>query len=357
MSSVYIIAEAGVNHNGSLDMAHRLIDAAALAGVDAVKFQTFNAEKLASKSVKKAAYQIENTGSGESQFEMLKKLELSYDWHHELKQHANAAGLDFLSTAFDPESLEFLAGLDMPFIKVPSGEITNAPLLWKFARLRKKIVLSTGMATLSEVEFALAVINHAFSHDCEPDSTLEVWKGWSDAEARKRLVDNVVLLHCTSLYPTKVSDVNLKAMDTIANAFGLRVGYSDHTQGILMPIAAVARGAVLIEKHFTLDRDLPGPDHKASLEPEELIQMTKAIRDVSVALGDSIKAPQSAEWSTRSVARQQVIAARDIAAGNVISRGDLGTSRAGKGISASCLWDIVGSVANRSYLQGELIEF
>lgn len=210
MRPVYIIAEAGVNHNGSLDMAHRLIDAAAQAGVDAVKFQTFNAEKLASKSVKKAAYQIENTGNEESQFEMLKKLELSYDWHYELKQHANTVGLDFLSTAFDPESLEFLAGLDMPFIKVPSGEITNAPLLWKFARLRKKVVLSTGMATLSEVEFALAVINHAFGHDCEPSSTLEVWQAWSDPDSRKRLAENVVLLHCTSLYPTKVSDVNLR---------------------------------------------------------------------------------------------------------------------------------------------------
>lgn len=357
MSPVYIIAEAGVNHNGSLDMAHRLIESAALAGVDAVKFQTFNAEKLASKSVKKAEYQIENTGNAESQFEMLKKLELSYDWHHELKQHANALGLDFLSTAFDPESLEFLARLDMPFIKVPSGEITNAPLLWKFARLRKKMVLSTGMATLSEVEFALAVINHAFNHDCEPGSTMEVWEKWSDADSRKNLFDNVTLLHCTSLYPTKFNDVNLKAMDTIAHAFGLKVGYSDHTQGILMPIAAVARGAVLIEKHFTLDRDLPGPDHKASLEPDELIEMTKAIRDVSVALGNSIKSPQPAEWSTRNVARQQVIAARAITAGSVISRDDLETARAGKGISASYLWDIIGSVASRSYFQGEQIEF
>lgn len=353
---VYIIAEAGVNHNGQRDLAFALVDAAAEAGADAVKFQTFDAAKLAAKSAPKAAYQKVSTDAAESQLEMLRKLELAREWHAELQAHARGKGIEFLSTAFDTDSLDFLVELGMPLFKVPSGELTNGPLLWRFAHTGKPLVISTGMATLSEVEQALAIVAHALHAEVEPASLEEVWRGWSQADWRQRLRGHVTLLHCTSQYPTPFAEVNLRAMDTLSDAFGLDVGYSDHTEGILIPVAAVARGARLIEKHFTLDRNLPGPDHKASLEAEELAKMVREIRALTVAIGDGSKAPQASEWDTRRAARQQVIAARDIASGAVFARDDLSTARCGSGLPAAALWSLVGQPARRAFSAGEVID-
>ena len=355
MQKVYVIAEAGVNHNGDLALAHKLVDGAADAGADAVKFQTFDAKKLATHSAPKASYQQQTTDAAESQLEMLRKLELPRDWHFELREHARTRGIEFLSTAFDSESLTFLEELDMPFYKVPSGELTNGPLLWQFARQRRPLVVSTGMATMSEVEQALAVIAHAFNAEHEPANECELWRGWSIPEWRASLRGKVTLLHCTSQYPTPMNEVNLRAMDTLM-AFGLPVGYSDHTEGILIPVAAVARGASLIEKHFTLDRSMPGPDHKASLEPEELKRMVNQIRHLQLAMGDGAKCPQASEWNTREAARQQVVAARDIAAGTTLTREDLTTARSGGGgRSAMALWGLVGAKAQHDLTAGELV--
>jgi N-acetylneuraminate synthase len=355
-SCVYIIAEAGVNHNGQKDMAFSLVDVAADAGADAVKFQTFDAQKLASKSAPKAAYQKLSTDVAESQLAMLKKLELPREWHRELQAYSRKKGIEFLSTAFDMASLAFLLELDIPVFKVPSGELTNGPLLWQFARTRKPLILSTGMATLSEVEQGLAIVSHALCADNEPDNIDEIWRDWSKVQSRNRLRNHVTLLHCTSQYPTPFSEVNLRGMDTLASAFCLDVGYSDHTEGIMIPIAAVALGAKVIEKHFTLDRTLPGPDHKASLEPSELKQMVNDIRALELALGDGYKTPQTSEWDARQAARQQVVAARDIAKGVVLERQDLTTARSGRGMSPSNLWGLVGQVSDRAYLPGDVIE-
>lgn len=353
---VYIIAEAGVNHNGQRDLAFALVDAAAEAGADAVKFQTFDAAKLASKSAPKAAYQKQSTDAAESQLAMLRKLELPREWHAGLQAHARQKGIEFLSTAFDTDSLAFLVDLGMPLFKIPSGELTNGPLLWQFARTGKPLVLSTGMATLSEVEQGLAIVAHALSAEAEPASIDDVWRSWSRADWRARLHGHVTLLHCTSQYPTPFAEVNLRGMDTLAQAFGLPVGYSDHTEGILIPVAAVARGAKIIEKHFTLDRSLPGPDHKASLEPAELTQMVRDIRALQAALGDGGKTPQPSEWDTRQAARQQVVAARDIAAGSVLARADLSTARCGSGLPPTALWGLVGQRTERAYVAGDVIE-
>lgn len=353
---VYVIAEAGVNHNGQRDLAFALVDAAADAGADAVKFQTFEASKLASKSAPKAAYQKQSTDAAESQLAMLKKLELPREWHHDLQSHARSQGIEFLSTAFDTDSLTFLVELGMPLFKIPSGELTNGPLLWQFARTGKPLVLSTGMATLAEVEQGLAIVAHALSAESEPRSIDEVWRGWSRPDWRQRLHQHVTLLHCTSQYPTPFQEVNLRAMDTLASSFGLEVGYSDHTEGILIPIAAVARGARVIEKHFTVDRTLPGPDHPASLEPAELKQMVQQIRALQAAMGDGSKCPQPSEWDTRQAARQQVIATRPIAAGAVITRDDLGTARCGRGLPPTTLWSLVNQTSGRAYEPGDIIE-
>lgn len=352
---VYIIAEAGVNHNGQRELAFALVDAAAEAGADAVKFQTFDAQKLASKSVPKAAYQKQSTDAAESQLAMLKKLELPREWHVELQAYSQKKGIEFLSTAFDADSLAFLVELGMPVFKIPSGELTNGPLLWQFARTRKPLILSTGMATLSEVEQGLAIVAHALNADAEPADMDEVWRGWSKLEYRNSLRGHVTLLHCTSQYPTPFNEVNLRGMDTLASAFGLDVGYSDHTEGILIPVAAVARGARVIEKHFTLDRTLPGPDHKASLEPGQLKQMVSDIRALQVVLGDGSKTPQASEWDTRQAARQQVVAARDIFAGAVLTRLDLTTARSGRGLPPTALWGLIGQPASRSFAAGEII--
>lgn len=352
---VFIIAEAGVNHNGNLGTALQLVDVAADADADAVKFQTFDAERLATRAAPKASYQQRTTDAAESQVEMLRKLELPREWHWDLRERARSRGIEFLSTAFDAGSLAFLEELDMPFYKVPSGELTNGPLLWQFARQGRPLVVSTGMATMSEVEQALAVIAHAFNAAAEPSDIAEVWRGWSDAAWRLSLQGRVTLLHCTSQYPTPMQECNLRAMDTL-RAFGLTVGYSDHTEGILIPVAAVARGASIIEKHFTLDRAMPGPDHKASLEPAELGQMVKQIRALQLALGDGSKCPQPSEWNTRQAARQHVVAAREIAVGTLLSRDDLTTARTGGGLPAIELWGLLGVAAAHSYAAGEPIK-
>lgn len=351
-----VIAEAGVNHNGSRDQAFELIDAAARAGADAVKFQTFNADRLASRRAPKASYQKNAAKPSESQLDMLRKLELPLDWHTDLQRYARHRGIEFLSTAFDGDSLDFLHRMDLPLYKVPSGEIDNAPLLWRFARCGRPLVLSTGMATLGEVEQALAVVAHALSREVEPSSMEEVWRAWSVPDVRRTLADNVTLLHCTSRYPTPPHEANLAAMNTLRRAFGLPVGYSDHTEGIVVPIAAVALGAVIIEKHFTLDRTMKGPDHAASLEPEEMKTMIEQIRILSVALGDAVKAPQASEWDTRQAARQQIVMARAVAKGAVLDRADLTTARCGIGMPAAMLWDQIGRVAARSYEEGEVFQ-
>lgn len=353
---VFIIAEAGVNHNGQKDLAFALVDAAAEAGADAVKFQTFDAEKLASKNVQKAAYQKQSTDAAESQLAMLKRLELPREWHLELQSYAHKKGIEFLSTAFDIDSLSFLSGLGMPMFKVPSGELINGPLLWQFARTRKPLILSTGMATMPEVEQGLAIVAHALNSDAEPVNIGEVWQDWSKVENKNSLRNQVTLLHCTSQYPTPFNEVNLRSMDTLADAFGLDVGYSDHTEGILISIAAVARGAKVIEKHFTLDSTLPGPDHKASLEPHALREMVSNIRALQVALGDGNKIPQNSELDTRQAARQQLVAARDITKGVVLTKQDLTTARCGRGLSPSTLWELIGQISDRNYVAGDIIE-
>lgn len=354
--SVLIIAEAGVNHNGDKEKAFELIDAAAMADVDAVKFQTYNAERLAAISAPKAAYQKQTTDSSESQFEMLKKLELPESWHFELKQHAERQGITFISTAFDLQSLMFLEKLELPFYKIPSGEITNAPLLRSFARTGKDVILSTGMATLGEVEQALAILSWGYLRNEQPRSLSEIWQHWSSKDSERVIREKVTLLHCTSQYPTPMAEVNLKAMDTLGSAFGLPVGYSDHTEGLLIPVAAVSRGAAIIEKHFTLDRTLPGPDHRASLEPNELKEMVSQIRSIELVLGDGRKKPQPSEWDTRVAVRQQIIATEKITTGDLLTVDNVGTARASSGTSALHYWDLVGTVSSRDYSKGEPVD-
>ena len=354
--TVLIIAEAGVNHNGDKQKALSLIDVAAKAGADAVKFQTFNAQRLAAMSAPKAAYQQQTTDASESQFAMLKSLELPVEWHVELQAHARSIGIEFISTAFDLGSLAFLESLHLPFYKVPSGEITNGPLLLAFAQSGKNVILSTGMATLGEIEQALAILAWGYRHQKPPESLTDIWKHWSTSEASTVVAEKVSLLHCTSQYPTPMEEVNLRAMDTLSHSFGLPVGYSDHTQGVLVPVAAVARGAKIIEKHFTLDRNLPGPDHKASLEPAELSQMVREIRLVETALGDGRKRPQTSEWDTRLAARQQLIALSDIHLGETFTPDNLGTARAGVGLLPTHIWDLYGKKTTRKYSLGDPIE-
>lgn len=352
---VYVIAEAGVNHNGQRDMAFELVDKAADSGADAVKFQTFNAQKLAARTAPKAAYQKRTTDSEESQLSMLKKLELPLEWHADLQSHAAKRGIQFLSTAFDLDSLAFLETLDLPFYKIPSGEITNGPLLWEFARTGRRLVVSTGMATLGEVEEALAVLAHGICNSEIPKSSADIWQFWGSRDALDAVRNRVSLLHCTSQYPTAFTEVNLAAMDTLAHAFGLPVGYSDHTEGTLIPIAAVARGACIIEKHFTLSRDLPGPDHKASLVPDELAEMVAAIRGLEVAIGDSRKVPQLSEWDSRKAARQSLVASQAIQTGEIFTPSNITTARAGGGISAMRYWDYLGATASRETSAGEAL--
>ena len=332
MDKVFIIAEAGVNHNGSIALAKKLIDVASEAGADAVKFQTFKAEKLVSKNAPKAAYQQETTDATESQFEMIKKLELDVNAHKELMTYCKQKHIMFLSTPFDHDSIELLNNLGLEIFKIPSGEITNLPYLRHIGSLKKRVIMSTGMADIGEIEDALDVLITAGTPK-----------------------ENITILHANTMYPTPMEDVNLRAMQTIACTFGCDVGYSDHTLGIDVPIAAVAMGAKVIEKHFTLDKTMEGPDHKASLEPDELKAMVQAIRNIEKALGTGIKKPSPSERPNIEVARKSIVAARPIKKGELFTEENLTIKRPGNGISPMRWDEIIGTEAQKDYKVDELI--
>ena len=329
--SVYIIAEAGVNHNGRLDLALKLCDAAKEAGVDAVKFQTWKTEKIVSRSAAKAAYQEENTGKEQSQFEMLKELELSYSEFGQINAYCKKIGIQFLSTPDEEESLDYLSSLNLPFLKIGSGEVTNIPYLRKIGNKHQKVILSTGMSTLADVEKAYITL--------------------LDSGAKE-----VALLHCTTNYPCPYNEVNLLAMQTLKSAFKCQIGYSDHTMGIEVPIAAVALGAEIIEKHFTLDKNMEGPDHKASLDPQELKQMVTSIRNIEKALGDGMKRPNASEQKNAEVVLKRIIASKSIKAGEILGTENLTLLRSSEGIPAK-FWDLIaGRPAMRDYKEDEPIE-
>lgn len=332
MTKTFIIAEAGVNHNGSLDLAKKLVDVAVDAGADAVKFQTFKAGKLVSRGAQKADYQKKTTSVDEFQYEMIKKLELDENAHRELIRHCNEKKIMFLSTPFDHDSIDLLNSFGMPIFKIPSGEITNLPYLRHIGRLGKEVILSTGMADLGEIEDALDALMQA---------------GVSK--------EKITVLHATTEYPCPLEEVNLRAMQTIHDAFGVRVGYSDHTQGIEVPIAAVAMGACVIEKHFTLDRTMEGPDHKASLAPNELKVMVQAIRHIGQALGDGIKKPSKSEAKNIAIARKSIVAARSIKIGEPFCADNITIKRPGNGISPMRWDETLGQVARRDYQEDDLI--
>jgi N-acetylneuraminate synthase len=356
MKRVFIIAEAGVNHNGSLDVAKQLVDVAVEAEADAVKFQTFKAENIVTAFAPKASYQIKTTASKETQLEMLKNIELSYESHLELLAYCKKKQIQFLSTAFDIESLLFLdKELSLPLFKISSGDITNGPLLLEFARARKPLILSTGMSTLGEVEQALSVIAFGLTDGNTP-SWAAFKKAYLSEAGQSALREKVSLLHCTSLYPTSVEQVNLKAIETMRQSFNLPVGYSDHTDGISIAIAAVARGAEIVEKHFTLDKNLAGPDHKASLEPFELKLMVDSIREVEAALGDGVKKPTISELDTLNVARKSLVASSDLIQGQLIGEKNINILRPGTGKSPMQYWDILGKKIKNDVGQGEFIE-
>lgn len=331
MNKIFIIAEAGVNHNGDIEIAKKLVDAAASAGADAVKFQTFKADKLVCRNAKKAEYQMETTDKGESQFDMLKKLELSPDMHEQLLSYCNQKGIMFLSTPFDVDSLQYLVQCGIDIIKIPSGEITNYPYLREAGKTEKKVILSSGMSTLEEVRDAVKVLKENGSAD-------------------------IVVLHCNTEYPTPYEDVNLKAMLTLKKELGVAVGYSDHTSGIEVPIAAAALGAEVIEKHFTLDRNMEGPDHKASLEPHELREMVRSIRNIELALGNGKKEPSNSEKRNIGIVRKSIVAKKDIAMGELFTEENLTTKRPGTGISPMEWNKVLGQRAGKNYSMDELIE-
>lgn len=353
---VLIIAEAGVNHNGSLDIALRLVDAARDAGADAVKFQTFKAERLTSAAAPKAGYQKLSTDACESQFEMLRKLELDEPAHRALVEHCAALGIEFISTPFDVQSLAFLAELGVRRLKLPSGELTNGPLLFAAGRTGLPVIMSTGMARLGEIEEALGALACGYL-GVTPSGRGSLEHILASGDALQTLRRKVVLLHCTTEYPAQPENVNLRAMDTLASAFGVNVGLSDHTRGAAVAIAAVARGAFVIEKHFTLDRSMPGPDHKASLEPDELKMMVTAIREVEVALGEPFKMPAVSERENIPVVRKSLIALKPIAPGERFTPENLGAKRPGTGISPMHYWDWLGKQADRHYRQDDAITY
>ncbi|EFC2598027.1 N-acetylneuraminate synthase [Escherichia coli] len=352
-----IIAEAGVNHNGDEKLAFKLVDAAHKAGADIVKFQTFKAKNLVTAEAVQADYQVANTKKQESQLEMLSRLELSWEAHHKLVSYCNKLGIEFLSTAFDSESLDFLVNeLGVKRLKLPSGELTNAPLILEHARTGCDIIVSTGMATLAEIEAALGVIAFGYTAPEEAVPSIEAFqRAYSSEVGQKALKEKVIVLHCTTEYPAPVEEINLRAMDTLRQAFGLPVGYSDHSEGIMIPVAAVARGAVVIEKHFTLDKNMEGPDHKASLEPVELEAMIAAIHQIEKALGNSIKAPTVSEIKNKSVARKSLVAAKTIIAGESFTSDNLAIKRPGTGMSPYLYWNLINEVSENDYLPGELI--
>lgn len=350
-----IIAEAGDNHNGSVQMAKQLINVAVEAGADIVKFQTFNTEQVISQFAPKAEYQTKVTDIAESQLEMVKKLELNADEHLQLVAHCKEKGIAFLSTPFDVDSITLLVKqLHVPQLKIPSGEITSGPLLLKAAQTGKPIILSTGMATLSEIEQALGVLAFGYLNWQEPSQDL-FQQAYCSAEGQSVLQEKVQLLHCTTEYPAPFHDINLCAMQTLRQAFGLPVGLSDHTQGIAVPLAAVALGASIIEKHFTLDKNLPGPDHQASLDPEELKAMVQGIRQVEQAMGHSIKIPAYSELKNKPIARKSLVACSMIKAGEQLTEQNITFKRPGTGISPMEYWSMLGQKATRDYQEDEEI--
>lgn len=329
--SVFIIAEAGVNHNGCLDIAKKLVDAAKYAGADCVKFQTYISENIVSKDAQKAEYQKRQSNSEESQYEMLKKIELSFEDFVELKNYCKTRDIEFLSTAFDLESIDFLNSLDMNKWKIPSGEITNLPYLIKIARYNTPIILSTGMSEMNEIKSAISILQQNGTKD-------------------------LTVLHCTTEYPTPFEDVNLRAMLSISEEFGVQIGYSDHTSGIEVSIAAVALGATIIEKHFTLDRNMEGPDHKASLEPDELKKMVDSIRHIEIALGDGQKRPIGHELNNSKVARKSIVAKKEIIIGELFTEENITVKRPGNGLSPMLWFELIGKRATRNFSKDELIE-
>ena len=331
MEKVYIIAEAGDNHNGDFNTALKLVDVAKRAGADCVKFQTFVTEEIISKYAEMAEYQKKNTGKEESQFEMVKRLELSFDEFRKIKEYCDRVGIQFLSTPFDLKSVDFLNELGVPFFKIPSGEITNYPYLIKIAHTGKPVVMSTGM--------------------CEPDEILAAIN-----VLEKNGSGEITLLHCNTEYPTPLKDVNLYAMRTMKKMFGKKVGYSDHTKGIEVPVAAVALGACVIEKHFTLDKNMPGPDHKASLEPDELGRMVKNIRNIESALGDGVKRVSESERKNIAIARKSIVARRNIQEGEILTEENLAVKRPGTGINPMQWMEVLGTRAVRDFKEDELIE-
>lgn len=331
MGKVFIIAEAGDNHNGSLELAFQLVDKAAEAGADCVKFQTFVTEEVISKRAEKAEYQKESTGTDESQYEMVKKLELTFDNFRQLQQYAKEKGLMFLSTPFDIPSVDFLEDIDVPYFKIPSGEITNLPYLIRIARTGRDIILSTGMAEMDEIEAAVTIL-------------------------KEHGAGGISLLHCNTEYPTPMEDVNLRAMLTLKEKFGVRVGYSDHTKGIEVPIAAAALGAEIIEKHFTLNHNMEGPDHKASLEPDELKAMIDGIRNIEKALGSGIKTASNSEKKNIDIARKSIVARKKIVKGETLTEENLAVKRPGNGISPMKWYEVIGTKAVRDFDEDEMIE-
>ena len=353
----YIIAEAGVNHNGSLGMAKQLVDVAKQAGADAVKFQTFKAEKLVTRAAQQASYQVNNLGEATSQFEMLKKLELAYEEFVELKNYCGSIQIEFLSTPFDFESVDFLLDkIGMSKFKIPSGELTNSPFIHYIATKKKPIILSTGMATMEDIHEALSIIAYGLAFPNESVVLNQVQLFYKTEDAKTLLRKYVTVLHCTTEYPAPFETINLHAITSMKEELNISTGFSDHSEGISVPIAAVALGATVIEKHFTLDRSLPGPDHIASLEPRELKEMVTGIRAIEQSLGTGDKLPTRIELENRKVARKSIVANKEIAIGEVLTENHLAIKRPGDGMPPTAYWSLIGTVAKKSYKADELID-
>lgn len=356
MKRCRVIAEAGVNHNGSVEIAKKLIDVAVAAGADVVKFQTFRADSLVTKNAKKASYQIQNTGEDTPQHQMLKELELSRDDHRVLYSYCQTKGIEFLSTGFDETDLDFLVSEEfIREIKIPSGEISNGPFLLYASKLNLPILLSTGMSSLEEVELALGVIAFGILNPNKDPAGVEFRRFWKSERARNVLKDRVTILQCTTEYPAPFSEANLLVIRTFSEYFQLPVGFSDHTQGTDAAVAAVALGASVLEKHFTLSREMDGPDHRASLEPNELADLIKSVRNVELSLGSGIKVPSSSEMKNLLVARKSLVARKKISAGDLFTAENLGTKRPGTGKSPFLLWELIGKTAEKNYDVDDLI--
>lgn len=354
MKETFIIAEAGVNHNGDIKLAKRLVDIAVRSRANAVKFQTFITENVISTFATKADYQVKMTGGDESQFEMVKKLELSFEHFRELKEYCDENGIKFLSTPFDKESADFLIDeLQLDTIKIPSGEITNAPLIYHIAQKQPNIILSTGMATLGEIELALGIIAFGFLNKSEEPSLNAFSESFISEEGQKVLREKVKLLHCTTEYPAPVEEVNLLAIQTMHNTFGLETGYSDHTEGIAITIAAVAMGASIIEKHITYDKYAEGPDHKASLSSEELTLLVDGIRQVELAKGTGVKIPSKSELKNIQIARKSIVASRDIEEGELLTINNIAIKRPGTGLPPLDYWKVLGESSKRKFKKDE----